>query len=174
MANEHQAFLFVMGHEDPTLSGVVVTDNNGGQVRFGVNSKSNPQAVADGFYTMPVQDALDYAEKLFVSKYWDGIRGDAIQNQRVANQFVDLYYLSGDEIVKIVQRIVSRINGLQIAVDGICGPITVASINSCPDQLVLLDAIKAQAIVFFQNLVKQNPIEYSELDYRSWVRRLNA
>ena len=64
MADRREAFFFVMSHEDATLSGTVVTDDNGGQSRFGVNSKDNPQALTDGFYTMPTGEALAYAESL--------------------------------------------------------------------------------------------------------------
>jgi len=174
MANRHIAFLFVMSHEDVRMSGEVVTDNDGGQVRFGVNSRSNPQALADGFYTMSKDDALAYAENVFVMKYWNRIDGDAVNNQRVANQFADLDFNSGNEAVFIMQRAANRFQEKPIVVDGKFGPMTLDAINFVPDQLALLDAIKAQAIVFYQGLVKQDPVKYNAQIYRSWVSRLNA
>ena len=122
MANRHIAFLFVMSHEDVRMSGEVVTDNDGGQVRFGVNSRSNPQALADGFYTMSKDDALVYAENVFVTKYWNRIDGDAVNNQRVANQFADLDFNSGNEAVFIMQRAANRFQEKPIVVDGKFGP----------------------------------------------------
>lgn len=174
MANRHIAFLFVMSHEDVRMSGVVVTDNDGGQVRFGVNSNSNPQAISDGFYAMSKEDALAYAEIVFVSKYWNKIDGDNINNQRVANQCVDLYFNSGNEVVLIMQRAANRFQEKPIEVDGKFGPMTLDALNFVPDQLVLLDAIKAQAIVFYQGLVEKDPVKYNAQIYRSWVSRLNA
>lgn len=174
MADRHIAFLFVMAHEDVTMSGVVATDNDGGQVRFGVNSKSNPQAVGDGFYTMPVTDALVYAEKLFVAKYWSAVMGNDIAVQRIANQVADLYFLSEREAILILQRAVNRFVATPISVDGAMGPVTLATVNVVADPLSLLDAIKAQAIVFYQSLVKKDPVKYTTQDYKSWVSRLNA
>ena len=175
MANSKAAFLFVMGHEDSTMSGVVTTDNNGGEVRFGVNSIANPQAVTDGFYAMPKDEAVEYALKLFVSKYWDGIMGDSVLDQRVANQFADLTYVSGSESVKIVQRAVNQRGG-DLVVDGMMGLKTLTALNgqAMTEAALLLDAIKAQAIMFYQLLTKKNPAEYTAQIYLSWVRRLNA
>lgn len=174
MADRQIAFLFVMGHEDVRMSGVVVTDNDGGQVRFGINSKAHPQAVSDGFYTMSKDDALAYAKTVFVSQYWNHIFGDDIRNQRVANQCADLFFNTGEEAVLIMQRAANRFQENPIAVDGKFGKMTLDAINFVPDQLALLDAVKAQAIVFYQILVAKNPAKYTQADYRSWVSRLNA
>jgi|HubBroStandDraft_5_1064220.scaffolds.fasta_scaffold00774_15 lysozyme family protein len=175
MANSKEAFLFVMGHEDSTMSGVVTKDNNGGEVRFGVNSIANPQAVTDGFYQMPKDEAVEYAHNLFVIKYWNPIYGDSISDQRVANQFADLSYVSGDESVMIIQRAVNQRGG-ELAVDGMMGSKTLNGLNAYinQDALTMLDAVKAQAIMFYQLLTKKNPAEYTPQIYLSWVRRLNA
>lgn len=178
MADRHIAFLFVMSHEDAKLSGVVVTDNDGGQVRFGVNSRSNPQAVTDGFYTMSKDAALAYAENIFTAKYWNPISGDEVKDQRVSNQFSDLYFNAEKEAVLIIQRAVNRFLDTPIGVDGQMGPLTLGAINDCcvviPEAATLLDAIKGQAIVFYQTLVKIDPVKYNLQVYRSWMSRLNA
>lgn len=177
MADRHQAFLFVMSHEDPKLTGVVVTDDDGGKTRFGVDSKSNPQALSDGFYTLPTDQALLYAENVFIARYWNPVAGDQISNQRVANQFVDLCFNSGDtEAIKLLQRSANRHLSTPISVDGKFGPHTLGAVNDCcvTDAAILLDTIKAQAVVFYQLLVQENPQEYTPAIYKSWVARLNA
>jgi lysozyme family protein len=176
MADRHTAFLFVMSHEDASLSGVVVTDDDGGKARFGVNSNDNPQAITDGFYDMPKDEALAYAENVFVARYWNPIACDEVTSQRIANQFSDLHYVSGGEAILIMQRAVNKRSAAPIAVDGKMGRITLNAINNCAasDEEGLLDAIKAQATVFYQILVRQNPAEYTPAVYASWMRRLNA
>src|SRR5271170_5795388 len=138
-----------MSDEDATLSGKAVTDNNGGQVRFGVNSKAHPEAVEAGFYTMLREAALIYAEDLFKYDYWSMILGYAIQEQIIASKIANLAFNCGPPAAnKILQRAVNslRAANAQIAADGICGDLTIAAVNTYLDDTDV-EALYAAIIV---------------------------
>jgi lysozyme family protein len=163
----------VMAHEDSTLSGAVTHEPDGGTARFGVNSIANPKAVADGFFEMAKDKALQYAQELFVAAYWGPISGQAIFSQCVANKYADLAYNLGvRESTRIVQRAVSS-QGVEIvvSVDGKMGPRTLACINQA-DPEVLLRAIKQEAVKVYEDLAQRNVKFQSSL--RGWLARVNA
>lgn len=177
MADLEKAFQFVMRHEDSTLSGVVTTDNDGGKVRFGVNSKSNPQALADGFYEMPVDQALVYAMDVFKYAYWSHVAGYSIPDQRCANQVSDMAFNDGThEAILILQRATNYClpTGLLILVDGQLGPRTLAAVidvaNRSPGEL--LDGIKKYAEQYYRDLAARKPADAKFLN--AWLSRLNA
>ena len=72
---------------------------------------------------------------VFKKYYWDRYQADFIHNQSIANICVDWVWASGRPGITRVQQL------LQINVDGIVGPQTVASINLA-NQRQLFEAIK--------------------------------
>jgi lysozyme family protein len=173
MAQVEEAFSYVIAHEDSTLSGVVTDEPGGGTARFGVNSIANPRAVTDGFFEMPKDKALGYAQELFVVAYWGPIGAEAIFDQSIANKYAGLAYNLGvQESTRIVQRAVnSQDVEIVVAVDGKMGPRTLACINQA-DPEVLLRGIKREGVKFYEDLAQHNVKFESSL--RGWLARVNA
>jgi lysozyme family protein len=140
MADFGDAFAFVVSHEASKLSGELTHEPNGGLARFGVNSISNPEALADGFYEMPTDQTLKYAENVFVTRYWMPIMGGKITNQNVANRYADLAFNLGiREATLLFQRAANSIcsSSQEIVCDGVPGPATVYLVNGIdPSQLL--------------------------------------
>src|SRR4051812_43024513 len=98
MTNFELAFDYVMKSEDSALSGVVtkepeimgldpdISSPTYGKpividrplARFGINSHAHPEALAAGFYTMPHDEALAYAERVYKHGYWDRLQLDSV------------------------------------------------------------------------------------------------
>ena len=101
---------------------------------------------------------------IFKKYYWDRYQADFIHNQSIANICVDWVWASGRAGITRVQQL------LQIKVDGIVGPQTVASINLA-NQRQLFEAIKADRIRFIEEICEKNP---SQLVFRKgWLNRIN-
>ena len=98
------------------------------------------------------------------SLYWDKWKADQIKSQSVANILVDWVWASGRSGITRVQQL------LQIKVDGIVGPQTVASINLA-NQRQLFETIKADRIRFIEEICKRDP---SQVVFRKgWLNRIN-
>jgi lysozyme family protein len=173
------AFLFIMGNEDQGLTGKVVTDSNGGRVRYGINSLANPEALAGGFYSMPNAQALQFAQGIFQNEYWNSMAGDALATgQIVVSKLADLVFNAGPrQGVKLIQRAVNSFRTANLLkVDGICGAGTVAAINTFLDDTdveALYAGILEQGKVFYQELATENPVEFTPELEAAWLKRLD-
>lgn len=88
MADFESAFEFVMNHEDPQRSGKV-TEDAGGQTRFGIAQKFHPELRPE-FFSAPAEDALKQAEEILRRDYWERMRLSDVHNQNVANKLFDM------------------------------------------------------------------------------------
>jgi lysozyme family protein len=179
MADFNKAFRFVLSNEVPVgidgvFSGVTIVDVDGGQTRFGIDSRSNPQAVTDGFYQMSDADACTYATNLFRVDYWNGIMGDSIVSDRIGAKYADMAFNQYiHEATLLVQRAVNMLQpNDKIVEDGHLGRLTLAAINGC-DENYLLAAIVKSATTFYTELYQQNAGRYSESIYKGWINRIN-
>lgn len=181
MADEKKAWLFVLGNEDripPT--GKVTPEPGGGKARLGLNSHWHPEALADGFYEMPLSEALVYAENKFISDYWAMMQGQRLEAQLVATKWVDLAFNgSVKQSTKLVQRAVNCLRSAAganiIAVDGVPGPATVAAVNTYLDDVdveALYEQILKQGAAFYDTIQKEHPEKFSEKLESEWLERL--
>lgn len=173
MADVDVAFQFCMHNEDPTMLGKVATDNNGGKIRFGINSVAHPEALHDGFYVMQLPDALDYAKTVYVKDYWVPVHGYLIENQPIANKVADLSFnMNPMPMVKVTQRAINSVMGrLVLDVDGEMGPKTLALVNGI-DAVKLLPAIKSYAKQRYEDIVRANPKDQPYL--QGWLNRVDV
>ena len=102
--------------------------------------------------------------QVFKKHYWDRYQADFIHNQSVANLCVDWLWMSGAPAIRRVQQL------LQITVDGIVGPQTVASINLA-NQRQLFESIKADRIRFVDEICTRNPSQ--KVFRKGWMNRIN-
>ena len=176
MADFEPAFTNTMKWEDPQGTGEVTHDptltNPAAVARFGINSAANQDAAADGFYSMGFDEALEYAANLYRNTYWTKVCGSQLNNQSVANKYFDLAVNEGPvEATKLVQRALSLVLSLPMVCDGICGPQTIAAINSC-GSAQLLTALRQQAAAFYEALVVAHPQDQPDL--KGWETRANS
>jgi lysozyme family protein len=140
-----------------------------------VNSLAHPEAVEDGFYNMPRDQALLYAQNLFKNWYWMPIHGDDILNQTVATKVVDLAFnMNVAPAVKIAQQAINSLlfpNEEALVVDGHLGPKTLYMLNRESPELVLV-AIKKFATQHYQAIAAANPDLQKYLE--GWLKRVNV
>lgn len=176
MANFEMALSFLLRHEDPSLSGNVTHEPNGGICRFGVNSVANHEALEDGFYGMEREKALEYASILYRHRYFEPCGGFHITDQAVANLFFDLVVNQGiNEATKIAQRACNRTSfsgGVHVlTVDGVPGMRTLDAINlAMPSELI--GEIKNYAAEFYNDLARTHPAKFGPY-LAGWLRRLS-
>lgn len=136
MADFKKAFDFMIHNEDRKLTGIIVKDNNGARVRFGVNEAYHSELTAEGYYnTMSKEQALIVAENLYNNNEWRRIWGDRLTSQKVSNKLLDMAVNMGvNEAVMLAQR---AANLLPAQVDGKMGPVTLAEINNMDEHTML-------------------------------------
>lgn len=159
MANFQPAFDYMIRNEDSRVSGVVTPEPGGGQARLGINSVANPQAVADGFYTMSLQGALMYAENVYQSAYWNGRGLDGIASQQVASKIFDVGVNMGNGGVA---RVLLNTQGVDHAN-------IVSSINAMGSIAFLANFVTALK-AHYQAIVNSNPAKYQKY-LNAWLAR---
>lgn len=142
-------------------------DDSGGATNKGITLKT-----FRSFYgqNKTVEDLKNISDQqwihIFLNGYWNKCQASNINNQSVANIFVDWAWGSGPgTAIKQVQKIVGT------DVDGIVGVKTLDAINS-KDPKTLFNAIKKARIEFVENLVKQRPKDAKFL--QGWKNRINS
>jgi lysozyme family protein len=178
MASSALAWSFTSRNEDAGLTGIVTLDNNGGKVRFGINSIAFPDAVLDGFYSMPQAPALAYAENIFVTNFWNPIQGYNQASQLIASKVADLAFNAGvGEGVTLLQRGANAVWTAMpaLATDGVCGALTVARVNMIvgEQEEELYEAVLAQGEAFYEELCARKPTEFTPALEAEWIRRLD-
>lgn len=157
MADFNLAFQYMISNEtyapDDHRYGEIRTDNDGGLVRFGINSNTHKDLLTTStFYTtMSNDEAIKVALNLYNTNEWKNIRGDQIQSQRVASKILDMAVNQGQyEALKLVQRAVGT------PVDGVIGPVTILAINST-EESVLLKGLVYWWLWFIEKVIINNP-----------------
>lgn len=172
MAEYKPAFDITVRNEDPTLSGKVMTDNNGGKVRYGLNSKAHPDLESSGYYLLDADLALTYAQGYYHDWYWQVIRGDVIANQAVANKVFDQSVVMGiHDAVVCLQRSMLMVATQQILVqDGVLGPMSMKSLNA-QDPLSFLTRYKSQLTRHYRLIVLAHSEDITYLN--GWLDRVS-
>lgn len=155
---------WVLRQEDSTLSGRTENLSDGaGRTRFGITSANNPTALADGFYEMGREEALQYAKAYYKHCYWFPCRGDEINNDEVAATLFNFAVNDGvGQAVQLVQHAVDA------QVDGHMGPITLAKINAA-NATLLAEALRSEQADFYRALVARIPSRARFIE--GWLRR---
>jgi lysozyme family protein len=157
MANFAPICTWVLRQEDSTLSGVVKDLGDGqGLTRFGIGQKSHPELPA-AFYTMPAPGALSIAEGVYREAYWNRFLGDQIADDGVASCLLSFSINDGtNREVRMLQQI------LQLPVDGVFGPQTLAATNK-PIPQALAAALRNAQANFYTALAPTHPTIAADL-----------
>ncbi len=170
MANFDEALAFVLRNEDPHLSGVV-TEDSGGRTRFGIAERFHPNLGHD-FYAGPPEAALRTAREIYRYEYWKPICGDDIEDQRVADKLLDMSVNMGArQAIVLCQRALNGSTTFTLDEDGVLGEQTLAAINQCDPDLLLIH-LRESSEDFYQQLSAKRPSSRQYL--RGWLARARA
>jgi lysozyme family protein len=163
-ADYSKAFSYMIRNEDSQLSGVVTPEPNGGKARLGINSEANPQAVIDGFYDLPLNDAIAYATMYYQKNYWMPHSFDAVKNQQVASKLFDIAVNmgNGDEHIEVAQ-VLAMILGHK-STD------TLADLNVL-DPTKFLNNLVVVLKQHYNDIYNANPARYSPRILQAWLNR---
>lgn len=125
--------------------------------------KGLPLGTSQDLIHMSPQTWLDIYKTLF----WDKCGGDQIEDQRVANMFVDWVWTSGRGQIKKVQKLVGIPDS---EIDGIVGPKTLEILNSW-HPVILFEELKQLRTEFYRQLVVKMPSQQRFL--KGWLNRVN-
>lgn len=170
MADFSIAFDYMILNEDYPPDnpkyGKTNVDNDGGKVRFGVNSNSFPDLLQTSFYTsMPVDQAINFVKNLYNNNQWRSIRGDVLASQLVASKMLDMSINMGAvQAVKLAQR------AANVSVDGIMGPQTIGAINKM-DETTMLNGLVTWWKWFIGKIQENATVSYNQQTIEAWTAR---
>ena len=152
MADFKKAFEKVLKFE-----GGYVNDksDSGGETKYGISKKAYPGIDIKSL-------TLEDAKAIYKKFYWDKIKGNEINNQRIAEIIFDTAVNMGvRRAVKIAQSC------LGVKVDGIVGNETIEALNNCDENFI--NAYKLQRIKIYVEISKRGDnIKF----LRGWISRV--
>jgi lysozyme family protein len=158
---------WVLKFEDSTLSGKVVTLNDGaGQTRFGIASNDHPEVGGAGscFYTCDAASALNLAKSWYRQWFWSSWM-DQISDDATAAAIFDFSVNSG------LRRAVKTVQGvLALGQDGVFGYHTLQAINQAAGGLAA--RIRTARAAWDAEVAQNHPGDEPYL--KNWERRAAA
>ena len=166
MADSKTSILITLVHEggfqkDPEDSG----NWTGGKIGRGELNGTKYGISAEEFPDLDIENlTTDQATAIYQEKYWKSHYSE-IQTQSVADGLFDLGVLMGvGTVIEILQRV------LNISIDGVFGPDTVAHVNGA-ESVSLLAAYKAALVSHAIGVANAKPEDREDLP--GWIRRIN-
>ena len=138
--------------------GGYVFDKNdrGGETNFGISKRSYPDVDIKNL-------TVAQAKEIYKHDYWDRIRGDEIESQRVASELFDTAVNMG---VRTASKLIQGCIGTHP--DGIIGNVTLQQINDTDEELLLL-RFKLAKVARYAYLAKKRPANRKYL--LGWINR---
>jgi lysozyme family protein len=104
---------------------------------------------------------------IYKARYWDGIRGDAVELQDLANIVCDGYVNTGTNATKLLQRVMNGM-GASVVEDGM---IELASIQALAglSQVEVYRQFKQGRIRYYESVAQKYP-----KFLRGWLNRVNS
>ncbi len=165
MAKFNEAFEFTIGCEALKNNPGAVTVDEDGRTRYGIAERFHPTLEAEtSFYTCDDDDAYRIAEMVYENEYWDGLYGEDIHSQYVANRLLSFSANEGPhQAVHLLQR------ALGVKEDGVIGPQTLAALNS-QDEDELMRKWRDVLVYFYRRIVFVRPSKAKDLN--GWLARV--
>src|SRR5690348_11423943 len=121
------AFEFMIVNEDVPHSWAAKTDNDGGVVIAGINSKSFPHALA-AILSLQQANRGPAIQTFYFSQIWTPSKIGGLEEQELANRVFDQAVNSG--VRKAVKLLQAAIGMAPADCDGLIGPATLENANT--------------------------------------------
>jgi lysozyme family protein len=126
----------------------------GGETKYGISKKAFPNVDIKNL-------TLNEAKEIYKKVYWDKIKGDEINNQKIAEIIFDTAINMGAYFaIKSAQKI------LNVKQDGIIGAITLNALNNVNEEVFTKD-YKLSRIAKYVDIAKGDKIKF----LRGWIKR---
>ncbi len=172
MADFTQAFPLIAKNEGGYAN---VAGDTGGETYAGITRKNFPKwggwSIVDANkplknnQTIADPNMQNLVESFYKANFWDTVKLDHVNSQRVANFTFDWNVNSGAWAVKALQTAVG------VTADGAVGPMTLNAVNAA-DEDTLMPKLIAARIQFYENIVARNPSQQKFL--KGWTNRANS
>ena len=149
------------------VEGGFTNDKNdrGGATNFGITEEE----AREFGYTGDMRNLTkDFAENIYLKKYYLGNKLDKITDDRVALSIFDGAVNSGRRGIKKAQIVANKF-GANLVIDGIIGNKTLEAINSINPEAFLKEYHKMQRI-FYKNLAAKDSTQEDFL--KGWLNRV--
>ena len=152
MANFNEAFEKVLEFESGYVND---KSDSGGETKYGISKKAFPNVDIKNL-------TLNEAKEIYKKVYWDKIKGDEINNQKIAEIIFDTAINMGiSTAAKLAQKI------LNVKQDGIIGAITLNTLNNVNEEVFTKD-YKLARIAKYVEVAKGDKIKF----LRGWIKRV--
>jgi lysozyme family protein len=152
MANFNKAFEKIL-----TFEGGYVNDksDSGGETKYGISKKA--------YSGIDIKSlTLEDAKAIYKKFYWNKIKGNEINNQKIAELIFDTAVNMGvRRAAKLAQKI------LNVKQDGIIGAITLNALNNVNEEVFIKD-YKLARIAKYVEIAKGDKIKF----LRGWIKRV--
>lgn len=158
-------------------------DDRGGMTKYGISfnflkdipmerMKTYGMAYVDDEHLKQLIKDMDIptAKIIYKVEFWDGTAFEKLNNQKLANTFLDCAVMSGmAAATKFVQRAVCAYIGEYGALvdDGVCGSKTIEKANLYGG--LLIPSIRSERANFYRNIAKNDLSQAKNL--KGWLRR---
>lgn len=112
------------------------------------------------------------AHKKYAKKtYWDAIRGDEMQRQKLAEFIMDFYWGSPAKSMQVVKEAVKVVNKKYPSFAGVVDNSTLKALNTLPEKDLFNEIYKWRE-AFYHKIVEKDPSQKKWLN--GWLNRLKA
>lgn len=161
MVNKNIAIERVLKHEGAYNN---IKEDKGGATNYGISLKFyqgniKKEATIEDIKNLKKEDAILIYENFF----WNKNKLDMVENQAVANKIFDMCVNLGNlKAICLLQKI------LEVKIDGICGNITINSINGMDSEILINKLIEKQK-EYYYNICIANKTQLIFLN--GWLKR---
>lgn len=165
------AFENLMNNEDRPRLWNEVTDNNGGGVIAGINSKFFPEDFAR-IKSIPQAQRGPAIFQFYQQNFWATLMLGGLWEQDLANQMLDSAVNQGKVwAVKMLQQAVNVLHPNSVAVDCLMGPDTLGAANACV-ATALIAAFCTARKDRYRQIAQDNPEDAKYLS--AWLARCDV
>ena len=142
-------------------------DDYGGETKYGIAKKYYPEV---DITTLTQAEAL----AIYKQDYWDKFRGDLIDNQKIADEMLDIAVnMNWERAARFLQDAINHLDKEkvnQLKVDGLVGPKTLKAVNLHQYPEAIVKHLNGCQFEHYHARVHEDLTQ--ETFYRGWLRRI--